>query len=173
MSTVFVRRLHGREESDQSLWKEIDDIENEIRRRAQRMFEARGCAAGDPEDDWVRAERQLCWPPQAAMRESETAFRVLIGVPGLRAGNIEVIILPDMVIVRGKATQDSEAGEIVHFSEFGTGTLFRKIAIPAPVHVDSAVVSFENNLLQISAAKVERDEALFASLAASNASFGN
>lgn len=173
MSTVFVRRLHAREEAEESLWKEIDDLENEIRQVAQRMSDARGGAPGDPEDDWVRAERQVCWSPQAELREDELAFRALIGVPGLDASDIEVTLLPDLAIVRGKGIRNTDAGERVHFSEFGSGTLFRKIPIPAPVHVDSAVVSFENGLLEISAAKVECNEDPVAALAASGSQFGN
>jgi HSP20 family molecular chaperone IbpA len=168
MSTVLVRRLQTREEAEESLWKEIDDLESEIRQKAQQMFEARGGVPGDAEDDWVRAERQVCWAPQAELKESDRAFHAVIGIPGLDARDVEVTILPELVIVRGRGLKDSDGANRVHFSEFGAGTLFRKIPIPALVHVDSAVVVFEKNLLEISAAKVESNQDGAAAFAASN-----
>jgi HSP20 family molecular chaperone IbpA len=168
MSTVFVRRFHSREEAEETLWREIDDLEAEIRQKAQQIFEARGGVPGDADDDWVRAEREVCWVPQAKLKETDRAFRALIGMPGLEAGDIEVTLLPEMMIVRGKGLEDLDGADRIHFSEFGSRTLFRKIPIPALVHVDSAVVAFEKNLLEISAAKVETNEAVASAFAASN-----
>jgi hypothetical protein len=34
-------------------------LEDLIRRRAYELFEARGGSPGDPEDDWLRAEREV------------------------------------------------------------------------------------------------------------------
>jgi HSP20 family molecular chaperone IbpA len=158
MSTVFVTRLHSREEADDSLWRDVDDLEKTIRQRAQQLFEARGSVPGDADEDWVRAEREVCWVPQAELKESDRAFRAVIGIPGLDTGDIEVTLLPEMMIVRGKGLQDFDGACRVHFSEFGSRTLFRKIPIPALVHVDSAVVAFEKNLLEICAAKLESNE---------------
>lgn len=168
MSTVFVRRLHSRDEAGEALWREIDDLESEIRQKTQQLFEARGGVPGDADDDWVRAEREVCWVPQSELKESDRAFRAVIGIPGLDAGDIEVTLLPEMMIVRGKGLQDLDGADRIHFSEFGSRTLFRKISIPALVHVESAVVACEKNLLEISAAKVESNEAVAGAFAASN-----
>lgn len=167
MSPVFVRRLHDRDEIAEPWWKQIDRLEEEVRQTAQRLYETREGLPHQPEDDWVRAERQVCWTPQAELKETGNAFRARIGIPGLQAGDIEVTLLPETIIVQGKSIKDSAENAQIHFSEFGSGALFRKIAIPAAVHVDSAVVSFEKNLLEISAAKVECEEAPAGALAAS------
>jgi len=168
MSTVFVRRLHSRDEAEETLWREIDDLEAEIRQKAQQKFEARGGVPGDADDDWIRAEREVCWVPQAELKESEEAFRAVIGLPGLEAREIEITLLPEAMIVRGKGLQDLDGADRIHFSEFGSRTLFRKIPIPAPVHVDSAVVAFEKNLLEICAAKLESSEEAAGAVAAPN-----
>ena len=168
MSTVFVRRLHARDEASDALWKEVDDLEEKIRQKAQELFEVRGSVPGDADDDWVRAEREVCWVPQAELKESDRAFRAVIGIPGLEAQEIEVTLLPGMMIVRGKGRQERDGADRIHFSEFGSRTLFRKIPIPALVHVDSAVVAFEKNLLEISAAKLESSEEAAGALAISN-----
>jgi HSP20 family molecular chaperone IbpA len=168
MSDVFVRRLHARDEIAEPWWKQIDSLEEKVRQAAQRLYETRESLPHDAEDDWVRAEREVSWAPQAELKETDGAFQVRIGIPGLRAGEVEVTLLPETIIVRGKSIKESDGKARFHFSEFGSGALFRKIPIPAAVHVDSAVVTFEKNLLEISAAKMECDEALVDALAASN-----
>ncbi len=168
MSTVRVRRLHSRDEIPEPLLQEIIDLENQIRDAAQRLFESRGGIGGDPDDDWARAERQICWSPQAELKESETAFRLLMGVPGLRAADLDITLLPEEVIVSGMGIGNQDESARVHFSEFGSGVLFRKIALPACGHVASAVVIFENHLLKVAAAKVESNESPEDALVASN-----
>jgi HSP20 family molecular chaperone IbpA len=155
MSSVFVRRLHARNEIAEPWWKQIDNLEEEVRQTAQRLYETRESLPREPEDDWVRAERQVCWAPQAELKETDNAFRVRLGIPGLHVGDIEVTLLPETIIVQGKSIKESDGNARIHFSEFGSGALFRKIPIPAAVHVDSAVVTFEKNLLEISAAKMD------------------
>jgi HSP20 family molecular chaperone IbpA len=168
MSDVFVRRLHARDEIAEPWWKEIWSLEEEVRQTAQRLYETRESLPHEPADDWVRAERQVCWAPQAELKETDNSFRVRLGIPGLHARDIEVTLLPETIIVQGKSIRDSDGKARIHFSEFGSGALFRKIPIPAAVQVDSAVVTFEKNLLEISAAKMECGEAFAGALAASN-----
>ncbi len=152
MSAILVRRLHTRQELEEPLSKELRDLENEIRETAQRLSDSRSA-----EDDWVRAERQVCWAPQAELKESDRGFRLVMGIPGLNPEEVEVTLLPEMVIVRGVGARESDRDERIHFSEFGSGTLFRQVQLPSLVHVDSAVVAFDRHLLKVSAAKLELD----------------
>lgn len=158
MSTVSVRRLRGLDDTPESLQIEIETIQNTIRQSAEQLFLARRGTDGSAMDDWLRAERQACWAPQAELKETDTAFYLWIGVPGLGPEEIEVTLLPEAVILRGTSANEEDRPCQIHFSDFGTKKLFRRIALPSQIHVDSAAVILDKSMLKVSAAKIESSE---------------
>jgi HSP20 family protein len=158
MSTVSVRRLRGLDDTPESLQIEIETVQNIIRRSAEQLFLARRGTGGSAMDDWLRAERQSCWAPQAELKETDTAFHLWIGVPGLGPEEIEVTLLPEAVILRGTNADEEDRPCQIHFSDFGTKKLFRRIAFPSQIHVDSAAVILDKSMLKVSAAKIESSE---------------
>jgi len=164
MSTVSVRRLRGFSETPESLLEEIEILQDTVRKTAEQFFRARSGSEGTAVDDWVRAERQVFWAPQVELKETATAIHLLIGVPGLRPEQIEVTLLPEQVILAGASVSSDACGQ-VHFSEFGTGKLFRRILLPSQIHVDSAVVILDKSMLKLSAVKIEPPEELTGSTA--------
>lgn len=165
MYGVSVLRLHALEDLPDSLLQQVEEMEETIRLTAEQFSQARP-PYGGPFDDWLRAERRVCWLPQAELTESETAIHLLIAVPGMDAAEIQVTLLPTAVIVLGNKALEPEDTSTIHFSDFGARRLFRKIDLPRQIHVDSAVVAFEKNMLKLSAAKIEPIAAAMAAAAA-------
>lgn len=155
MSRMSVLRLRALGDSPESLMQQMEAMESSIRVAAEQFCQARGGLGGGPFDDWMRAERHVCWLPQAELKETDTAIHLLVGVPGIDPEDMLVTLLPKSVIVMGKNFCDTNGECTVHFSDFGSKKLFRRIDFPVQIHVDSAVVTIEKSMLKLSAAKVE------------------
>lgn len=158
MKTISVRRLGEIDDAALRLLEEIDTLEDRSRRRAYDFGQGRG-ADGSPVDDWLRAERDVCWVPQAELRETDLAIHLMIGVSGVGGETIgetiEVTLLPEMVILRGASAEVNDSQCRAPSFEFSPRVLFRRIAFPSQVHAESSVVRLEDDLLKLSAAKVD------------------
>lgn len=155
MATISVRRLGEIDDAALRLLEEIDTLEDRIRRRAYDVGQGRAASEGSPVDDWLRAERELCWVPQAELRETGLAIQVMIGLSGVADKTIEVTLLPEMVILRGARADENDSQMQGTSSEFAPRVLFRRIALPSQIHAESSVVRLEGGLLKLSAAKVD------------------
>jgi HSP20 family molecular chaperone IbpA len=155
MATISVRRLGQIDDAARRLLEEIDTLEDRIRRRAYYVGQGRGAAEGSPVDDWLRAEREVCWVPRAELRETGLAIHLTIGVSAVADKTIEVTLLPEMVILRGAREVENDSQYRKPLSEFAPRVLFRRIALPSHIHAESSVVRLEGGVLKLSAAKVD------------------
>jgi HSP20 family molecular chaperone IbpA len=82
----------------------IDRMEHSVQsvcNRAYAMFESRGHRDGFEVEDWLRAERDLFQVPQAEMREAEGEIHIRVAVPGFSRENLELTVLPNLIVVVG------------------------------------------------------------------------
>lgn len=149
MPTIRVQKLCELDDEDSRLLQEIHD---EISRRAYDVYEHRDATYGSSVDDWLRAEREVCWVPQEELEETDRAVHMKIGVSGIGEETIEVTLVPEMIILRGASEDRSDADSY----EPRPKVLFRRIVFPSQIHTESAVVRLEADLLIVSAAKVEQ-----------------
>ena len=154
MATISVRRLAQLDDTTLRLLDEISTLEDRIRRRAYEFGQVRGPAGGSPVDDWLHAEREVCWVPQAELQETDLAIHLMIGLSGVAHRTLDVTVLPEMVILRGASAHEngSQCGALV---EPAPRVLCRRIAFPSQVHAESTVVRLEDDFLKVSAAKVD------------------
>lgn len=155
MATINVHRLGEIDDAAVRLLQEVDTLEDKIRRRAYNFGQGRGAADGGPVDDWLRAEREVCWVPRAELRETDLAIHLMIELSGVADEGIEVTLLPGMVILRGASTDGNDSERRAPSSESAQRVLFRRIVLPSQVHAESSVVCLEDDLLKLSAAKVD------------------
>ena len=107
-------------------------------------------------DDWLRAEREVCWlPPHEELQETDRAFHLKIGMSGLADEAIEVTLLPEMVILRGLKETASGASCAAGSCQSGLKELVHQFVFPSQVHTESAVIRMEDDRLRVSAAKIE------------------
>ena len=72
----------------------------------------------------------------------------------MEAKNVQISALPDAIIVQGETSHKEEKKEgKVHFSEFSDRELFRRFEMPTGIDVEQVKATFENGVLQITAAK--------------------
>ena len=155
MATINVHRLGEIDDAALRLQAQIDTLEDRIRRRAYDFGQGRSAADGGPVDDWLRAEREVCWVPRAELRETDLAIHLMIELSGVADESIEVTLLSDMVILRGASTDENDLQRPAPSCESAPRLLFRRIVLPSQVHAESSVVRLEDNLLKLSAAKVD------------------
>jgi len=86
----------------------VGEAREAIRRRAFELFETRGCVPGADMDDWLQAEKDLFHVVHAEVNESEDWFTMTISTPGFEAGDIDVIALPQELLVEAKTERRLE-----------------------------------------------------------------
>jgi HSP20 family molecular chaperone IbpA len=155
MAVISVRRLPELDGAALRLLEEIDALDDTIRRRAYDFCQGRAAGDGSPVDDWLRAEQEVCWVPQAELRETDLAIHLMIGLSGVADETLDVTVLPEMVILRGTSAHENGSQRGGQSFELAPRVLCRRIAFPSQVHVKSSVVRFEDDLLKVSAAKVD------------------
>jgi HSP20 family molecular chaperone IbpA len=122
---------------------ELQQIENQIARRAYELFQARTCEHGHDWEDWFRAESELLRPVSVAISESNQRISVRVNVLGFEAGELKVAVEPTCVtIVGGKARATAVE------SDYPDQT-FRIIELPTKVNPEAAAIVFESGVLKL------------------------
>jgi HSP20 family molecular chaperone IbpA len=127
---------------------------DKIRKRAFELFEQRGGAPGFDVEDWVRAEHDLFWVPQAELFQTEAEFKIKIGVPGFEAKDLNITAQSTEILIQGKTEKREEKTEKgVSYSEFGTKSLYRRFALAKPIEIAAVTANVENGMLTVIAPK--------------------
>lgn len=162
MTEVKVQKVADLDKkSSLPVFKELEQVAERIRARAFELFSRRGFAGGHELDDWLAAEREICWP-SSELVEQERAFALNVALPGFEAGDISVTATPRELIVHAKSKtetrkkEDGTQGRKVCWSEFRSNDVYRRVDLPAEIEPQSASASLHNGLLQITATKAVR-----------------
>lgn len=154
MSKLNVKKVPTTEDRSLPVFGEIDELFDRIRERAYERFKIRGIG-GRELDDWLDAEREVCWPATELVEEDDE-FEVKIALAGFEPDDIELTATPRELIVKAEHDYDElEEDEKVHFSEFRHSTVYRRIPLPADIDVKKIEAEFEHGLLSIEAKKAD------------------
>ena len=155
MSKLNIQKVPSPEERKLSIFKEIDEIADQIRVRAYNLFANRGFTAGHEVEDWLTAEQEICWPT-AELVEEDDEFEVKVALAGFEPDEISLTATPREVIVKASHKGErKEDDEKVHWSEFRSNKVYRRIALPSDVDVAKVKAEFENGMLEIEAPKMK------------------
>jgi HSP20 family protein len=136
-----------------TIFDELDRLQQTISRRAHELFRNRGALSGQALADWLNAERQLVWKPAVELRQKDNQFEVLAALPGVEAKDLDVQVTPEDVLIRAEVDHEHTAEEgTVHVCEFNGGKLFRSIHFPEKIDPDSVKAEYRNGLLVLKAA---------------------
>jgi HSP20 family molecular chaperone IbpA len=152
---ISIHKLCELDDAASRSLQEIQALRDKISRRAYDLYQARGASPGSSVDDWLRAEREVCWVPQEEFEETDRAIHLRIGMSGVPEEAVDVTLLPEMVILRGAKETGSAGPSAADSCPSGPKVLFRKIVLPSQIHTESAVVRMEADRLRVSAAKTE------------------
>ena len=102
------------------MWAEALDLLQDAE-RLQRQFFQVGAARGAP-----------CWEPPIDVYESDDGLRLLAALPGVAPEQVEVVLAPDAVLIRGERSlpEISHNADILRL-EIPYGRFERRVALPA------------------------------------------
>lgn len=159
MSKVNIRKVSSEEDRNLPIFDELKEVTERIRLRAFKLFSRRGFDEGGDLDDWLMAEREICWPASELVEEDDE-FEVKVALAGFEPKDITVTATQGELIIKAsrkdehKKSEDRD-GTKVHWSEFQNNEVYRHIALPADIDVDKIEAKFEKGMLEIEAPKLK------------------
>jgi HSP20 family molecular chaperone IbpA len=143
------------------VFTEMEAVLERIRARAFDLFSRRGFGEGHAFDDWLAAEREICWPA-GELVEEDKAFTLNVALPGFEPADISVTATPHQLVVHAKSKTESKKeeeakkGQKVCWSEFRGNDVYRQVDLPKDIDPQSVSASLHNGLLKIVATKAEK-----------------
>jgi HSP20 family molecular chaperone IbpA len=143
------------------VFKEMESVFDRVRAKAFDLFSRRGFGDGHALEDWLTAEREICWP-RGELVEQDKAFTLNVGLPGFEPADISVTATPHQLVVHAKSkTENKKEGEPkksqkVYWSEFRGNDVYRQVDLPKDIDPQSVSASLHNGLLKIVATKAEK-----------------
>lgn len=154
MANVPVQKVENDKVETAPALKALQDTVEMVRQRAFELFEHRGYTPGNELADWIQAERDLFWVPQAELAETDREVEITVAVPGFDPQDVHVTAQPGEIVIRGdheKCTEKNEKG--VLYSEFDGKALYRRFEIAQPIDVGHVTANVENGMLTVKAPK--------------------
>lgn len=128
---------------------ELGELDESIRKaiayRAYELFDTRGRNHGHALEDWLHAERELIKPANIEISETPAEVLVRADVPGFGAGDVQVGLAPNRLILWGQLRAAEPAKGVMQ--------LLGEIELPARVDPKEARASVAQGLFEFSAAK--------------------
>jgi HSP20 family protein len=158
MSKLNIQKVPSAEDRKLPIFNELENIAKQIRVRAYNLFANRGFSEGHDLEDWLTAQREICWPT-AELVEEEKAFNVKIALAGFEPEDISITATPHELIVKAshkteRKESESPDGARVRWSEFRSNDVYRQIELPADVDVAGISAEFAKGMLEIEAPKL-------------------
>lgn len=154
MPQLDVQKATSAEDRALPVFAEFDRLAHRIRLEAYNLFARRGAGEGGALDDWLAAEREICWPA-AKLIERDGAFVLEVALAGFDPAEIGVTATPQEIIVKAAhehaKKSDGEGDANLRWSEFRSDNVLRRVELPLAVDVDKITASFKNGLLTITA----------------------
>jgi HSP20 family protein len=89
------------------------------------------------------------------VREDDEAYQIAAAVPGLKAEEVEIQVLDDVVTLRLRPQAEETHEEAYLLREIGDGELERSFRLPVAVDAAKAEALVENGLLRLRLPKAE------------------
>ena len=152
MPDVNIQKVPTTEDRSLPIFAEFDRLAERIRLEAFNLFARRGSGNGRALDDWLEAERNVCWPA-AKLAERDGAFVLEVALAGFEPGEISLTATPREIMIKAnhehtKRSDEKEAPNL-RWSEFRSDEVYRRVELPSSVDVGKTSASFKNGLLVV------------------------
>jgi HSP20 family molecular chaperone IbpA len=158
MARLSIQKVPSPDVRTLPIFAEFDQLADRIRLQAYNLFSHRGAGEGHALEDWLAAEREVCWPA-AELSERDGEFVLNVALAGFEPGEITVTATPREIIVKAAHKHERKSagkGEPkLRWTEFRSNDIFRRVELPAAVDVDKISADFRNGLLEIVAPKAQ------------------
>ena len=154
MASILVQKIENTKVETAPALKALQDTVEMVRQRAFELFEHRGYSPGNELEDWIHAERDLFWVPQAELTQTDREVEIIVAVPGFDPQEVHVTAQPGEIVIRcdhEKRTESKEKG--VLYSEFDGKALYRRFEIAQPIDVSHVTANVKNGMLTVNVPK--------------------
>ena len=162
MADIKVQKVDKVEDRRLQVFQQVDEMLARVQRRAYELFAGRGFADGRDLEDWITAEREVCWPA-IELSEQDRNYVLSVALPGFTAEQVSVTVTPREVIVHGNAkterreeTDKKKDGATVLWSEFRSNDVYRRVELSEPIDVSKVSATLTNGMLKIVAEKATK-----------------
>ena len=165
MSRVNVWKETENQDRTAPVFAEVDALLQRVREKAFAIFMDRGHHHGHALDDWLAAERELCWPAVEFVAD-DNGCELEFALPGYEAAEIEVTAMPREVIVHAwKKTEAKGQGQgqgqgkgkgkrkreetVIRWSGFRDNEVYRRVEPGMDIDVEHVKASLKNGILKV------------------------
>ena len=118
-------------------------------------FARRGFGPSSALDDWLAAERQV-FGPAAELVEGKDKYVLKVALAGCDPDDVDVTATPDELFVKAtfeakKEKKGEREGEVVPWSEFRSGNVYRHIDLPRAIDTDKVAAKLKDGILTVEA----------------------
>ena len=106
------------------------------------------------QDDGFGEVADRVFPPLNIWEDERTLFAEA-ELPGMKLGDVEVLVLGDELIVKGERKQESQENATYHRRERGVGAFSRVVRLPVAVDADKVSAGLRDGVLTITLPKAE------------------
>jgi len=89
------------------------------------------------------------------VREDDDSYQIMAAVPGLKAEEVDIQVLDDVVTLRLRPQAEASDEKPYLLREIGEGEIERSFRLPAPVDATKAEAVVENGLLRLDLPKAD------------------
>jgi len=141
----------------ESLLDRMNEVSNDIGKRAFEIFDRNGRVFGRELDDWLRAEREFLHPVHIQLSESGESLEVRAEVPGFSEKELEISAEPRRVTISGKReTSTEEKKGKTLYSETGRDQILRVVDLPVAIDADKVSATLKNGVLELTMPKAAK-----------------
>ena len=122
---------------------------NELHRELGRVFNIRQAYAS--------GNSQANWSPQVDIKESNSAFTVIVDLPGLPPESIDVTLHDGVLTIKGeRLTSTNSDEETFKRRERIRGTFFRQFSLPEATNEEAIKAKVSHGVIEITIPKADK-----------------
>jgi HSP20 family protein len=135
----------------EDVFDRMQEIYDDISRRAFEIFESNGCVVGRDLDNWFRAESEVLNPTRIEIFDTGETLKIQAEVPGFKPEELEICADAQSLTITGKrmATEEGKNGSKVVYSERRADEVLRVVQFPEPVLPDKVTARLSNGVLEV------------------------
>jgi HSP20 family molecular chaperone IbpA len=122
----------------ETMTDEIQEMYDEITRRAYEIFQEHGGNCTLDLEDWLTAEREVLHKPDVRVEDLNCRLVVTVYVDNVSTRNIQLLVTPDAMLVHRPATKESKK-------------VFRVVQFPRRIDATKAEAQYGDGCLVLSA----------------------
>jgi HSP20 family molecular chaperone IbpA len=138
------------------VFERVQQLQEEISRRAFGIFDGNGKTFGHELDDWLKAESEVLHPMHVDVVEAEGNLIVKAEVPGFTDKELAIAVEPRCVTITGKhETKEERTDKKTLYSEVRSDEVMRVLELPAPIDTGKATATLSDGVLELKMPKAE------------------